>query len=177
MAAPVVSGAAALMIQADPTLTPDTVKARLMKSAAKTFPQYSSWTDPATGVTYTSQYDAFTVGAGYVDVAAALAATDVVPAGMNAKSPSVTYDPNTGNTYLVTGSSVIWGSSVVWGSSVIWGSSVNTDALSGQSIVWGSSVVWGSSTSDAFSVIWGSSVLWGASNDAAQTADAVAGDN
>src|SRR5437016_8669331 len=30
MATPVVSGAAALMIQADPTLTPDTVKARLM---------------------------------------------------------------------------------------------------------------------------------------------------
>src|SRR5206468_3637007 len=35
MAAPVVAGAAALMLQADPTLTPDTVKARLMVSADK----------------------------------------------------------------------------------------------------------------------------------------------
>src|SRR5205085_10941198 len=41
MAAPMVSGAAALMLQKDPTLTPDQVKARLMKSADKTFPQYS----------------------------------------------------------------------------------------------------------------------------------------
>ena len=36
MATPVVSGAAALMIEKDPTLTPDTVKARLMKTASKT---------------------------------------------------------------------------------------------------------------------------------------------
>ncbi len=35
MAAPVVSGAAALMLQANPSLTPDTIKARLMASADK----------------------------------------------------------------------------------------------------------------------------------------------
>src|SRR6266581_2137918 len=45
MATPVVSGAAALMIQADPTLTPDTVKARLMESATKSFPIESTTTD------------------------------------------------------------------------------------------------------------------------------------
>src|ERR1039458_8645095 len=41
MATPVVSGAAALLIQQDPTLGPDTVKARLMKTANKTFPTAS----------------------------------------------------------------------------------------------------------------------------------------
>ena len=35
MAAPVVAGAAALMLQANPNLTPDTIKARLMLSADK----------------------------------------------------------------------------------------------------------------------------------------------
>ena len=35
MAAPVVAGAAALMLQRDPTLTPDTIKARLMTAADK----------------------------------------------------------------------------------------------------------------------------------------------
>ncbi len=72
MATPVVSGAAALMIEKDPSLTPDTVKARLMKTASKTFPVMSTATDPTTGQTYTDFYDMFTVGAGYVDVAAAL---------------------------------------------------------------------------------------------------------
>src|SRR5579863_4870859 len=42
MATPVVSGAVALMIQKDPTLTPDTVKARIMKTAWKGFGVYTS---------------------------------------------------------------------------------------------------------------------------------------
>src|SRR5579871_5803545 len=40
MATPVVSGAAALMLQRYPGLSPDTVKARLMKTATKSFPVY-----------------------------------------------------------------------------------------------------------------------------------------
>ena len=73
MATPVVSGAAALLLQKDPDLTPDQVKARLMKTAGKAFPTFSTVLDPATGRAYRSQYDIFTVGAGYVDIAAALA--------------------------------------------------------------------------------------------------------
>src|ERR1700733_707646 len=42
MATPVVSGAAALMVQEDPTLTPDQIKARLMKTATKQFARYST---------------------------------------------------------------------------------------------------------------------------------------
>jgi hypothetical protein len=52
-------------------LTPDQVKARLMKTASKTFPTLSTATDPTTGISYTSYYDIFTVGAGYVDIYAA----------------------------------------------------------------------------------------------------------
>jgi len=72
MASPMVAGTAALLLQKDPSLTPDTVKARLMKTATKTFPAYSIVTDPVTGQLYTSQYDIFTVGAGYLDAWAAL---------------------------------------------------------------------------------------------------------
>lgn len=172
MAAPVVSGAAALLIQQNPAITPDQVKARLMLTANKTvFPSYSSWTDPSTGITYNEQYDIFTIGAGYVDVYAALNSTAMAPTNVGAAmSPTAAYDSTTGTVYLVTGSSVVWGSSVTWGTSVVWGSSVIWGANSlGQSVLWGSSVCWGSSTSSGFSVIWGSSVIWGASNSSAMT--------
>ena len=49
MAAPVVSGAAALLLQQNSLLTPDQIKARLMKTAGKTFPAFSSVTDATTG--------------------------------------------------------------------------------------------------------------------------------
>src|SRR3984957_9690540 len=65
MATPVVSGAAALMFQENPSLTPDQVKARLMKTATKQFARYTSATDlHHTGV-FNSQQDIFAVGAGY----------------------------------------------------------------------------------------------------------------
>ena len=72
MAAALVSGASALLIEQQPWVTPDQVKARLMKTASKTFPAASLSTDPVTGTTYQNQYDIFTVGAGYLDVWAAL---------------------------------------------------------------------------------------------------------
>jgi hypothetical protein len=71
-----------------PSLTPDQVKAILMKSASKTFPQYSITLDPATGITYVSQYDVFTVGAGYLDLQAALnVAATPPPSGATMISP------------------------------------------------------------------------------------------
>lgn len=50
MAAPMVSGAAALLLQKTPSMTPDQVKARLMKTASKAFPTTSIATDPNTGL-------------------------------------------------------------------------------------------------------------------------------
>jgi serine protease AprX len=164
MATPVVSGAAVLLLQQNPSLTPDQVKARLMKTAYKNFPRYSTATDTLTGARYTSQYDIFTVGAGYLDIQAALNNTDTASSTIgSAMSPAVTKDSN-GNIAMVKNSSVIWGSSVLWGSSVVWGSSVIWGTnVSGQSVLWGSSVVWGSSSNRGYSVLWGSSVMWGSS--------------
>lgn len=72
MATPVVSGAAALMLQQNPALTPDQIKARLMRTAAKKFPQFSVAVDPDTNIPYTTYNDIFTVGAGYLDIRAAM---------------------------------------------------------------------------------------------------------
>jgi serine protease AprX len=174
MATPAVSAAAALLLNQNSSLTPDQIKARLMKTAYKTFPASSVATDPVTGQTYTSYYDLFTVGAGYLDINAAMANNDKAPATVgSALSPRVILNANgtvslaNGNS-VIAGSSVVWGTSVVWGNSVVWGTNVN-----GSSVVWGtsslsaSSVVWGNSTLAGYSVVWGtsgacaSSVVWG----------------
>jgi serine protease AprX len=85
MATPVAGGEVALMLQKDPTLSPDTVKARIMKTASRNFPAYSTATDASTGQTCVSAYDLFTMGAGYVDIATALSSSDV--ASKRAASP------------------------------------------------------------------------------------------
>jgi serine protease AprX len=166
MATPVVSGAVALLLQKNGSLTPDQVKARLMKSAYKTFPRYSTAKDPTTGKSYTSQYDIFTVGAGYLDIQAALSSTDLAPAAFgSAKSPSVARDKSK-NVYLVTGSSILWGGSVTWGTSVVWGTSVLWGtSVAGESVLWGSSAPWGSSVDGGYSVLWGTSIIWGTSDE------------
>src|SRR5271165_110875 len=102
MATGVVSGAAALMLQQDPTLTPDQVKARLMKTAYKNLPPYTTVVDTTTvngGGTYYIQSDGFTVGAGYLDLQAALNNTDLAP-GI-AKSPTAYYDASSGNVFFL----------------------------------------------------------------------------
>jgi len=151
MATPVVSGAAVLLLQKTPGLTPDQVKARLMKNATKNFPASSVAVDPITRIAYTSYYDLFTIGAGYLDIAAALADTTV--ASGSAQSPAVSYNRSTGKVTLqdIGAAHVIWGTSVIWGTNVIWGTSV----VSGANVIWGTSVIWGTN------VIWGTSVIWG----------------
>ena len=157
MATPLVSGAVALMLQQDPSLTPDQVKARLMKTAWKGFNQYSQSTD-GHGNQYPNQYDIFTYGAGYLDIDAALNNTDLAT-GV-ALSPTAVYDPITNTVSVVNTTSVVWGgTSVVWGAtSVVWGNSVvwGANAFTSNSVVWGStSVVWGARSVLGFSVVWG----------------------
>ena len=158
MATPVVSGAVALMLQQNSALTPDQVKARLMKTAWKGFAQYTSSTDRYENI-YNNEYDLFTYGAGYLDIDSALGNTNL-STGV-AFSPTATHKSNgtvtIANTPLdsnFNGSSVVWGSaSSIFGTSVVWGSSV----LSSTSVVWGStSVVWGSASVTGDSVVWGS---------------------
>jgi serine protease AprX len=129
---------------ANPMMNPDQVKARLMKTAYKTFPWYSSYTDLTTGVTYTSQYDVFTVGAGYLDIQAALASTDL-STGV-AQSPTVQYDPATQSVYFVNDSFAVWGGSSNWSSFTAWG---------GNSFVGSNFAVWGGSSPWASFAVWG----------------------
>jgi serine protease AprX len=159
MAAGVVSGMAALMIQADPSLTPDTLKARLMKSAEKR-----------------PVYDVFSEGAGFADLHAALAEEGTALSG--APSPTVEWTEaglaieTTGARWLssdacdpatVYGPEPLRGTGGVWADSDIWSDSSSERSatiLSGHSIVWGggkksSDPTGGSSSTSSDSIVWG----------------------
>ncbi|HEV8337364.1 MAG TPA: S8 family peptidase [Candidatus Polarisedimenticolia bacterium] len=141
MSAGVVSGMAALMIQAQPLITPDTVKARLMKGAEKRL-----------------GYDVFSEGAGFADLITALGLADV--ALLPALSPKATWT-ETGILFQDPGT--LWGDAAVWGGDVIWGS----DPQRGTGAVWGDATVWGrrAAASSSGSVAPGnagaSSIVWG----------------
>jgi serine protease AprX len=165
MSTPVVSGVIADLLQAHPSLTPDQIKARLMKTAYKTFPTTSTAVDPVTGQTFTSQYDIFTIGAGYLDAAAALTNTDV--ANGTAMSPIATYEATSGQVYLTYDPSSIWNNTnasakttaapaSVWGTNSVWGNVV----VDADKTVWGAASVWGNSSIAAFKTVWGASGVW-----------------
>src|SRR5580704_4564367 len=163
MATPVVSGAVALLLQQNPRLTPDQVKARLMKTAFKSFPGYSVTIDPITHAAYTSQYDIFTVGAGYLDIAAALNNTDL--ANLPALSPTAVFDPTTNTVKLVLGNAVTWGTSLTWGTALIWGSNL---FLTNGNPINGSALIWGTNSIPGLALIWGSGLIWGTDSPQAE---------
>jgi serine protease AprX len=165
MAAPVVAGTVALMLQANPTLTPNAVKAIL---------EYTAQANPA--------YDSLTQGVGFLDANGAVAlATAMASHGGDTSPDSSLWSRHIiwGN-HLVSGGMLTadanaWSTALIWGATrtstgqlVEWG--VRSAADSGDTVVWvtsdGDTVVWGTSGGDT--VVWGTSggdtVVWGTSD-------------
>ena len=167
MAAPVVAGSVALMIQANPSLTPNLVKAIL---------QYTAQMQP--GVDYMTQGGGFLNTKGAVDLARFFAQTS-----HGARYP---YDRswarkiNWGNRRLGKGAISpnrnAWDLSTVWGSAtdsdgdnVVWGTGCEDSFC--RNVVWGTfddgeNVVWGTADSEGDNVVWGTfddgdNVVWG----------------
>jgi serine protease AprX len=115
MAAPMVSAAAALLLQDEPGLTPDQVKYRLMATANK------SW----------AGYNATKSGAGYLDVNAAVGGTTTKSANTGVMASQL----------LMTGEAPITWGSVGW-NSVGW-NSVGWNSVGWNSVGW-NSVGWNS---------------------------------
>ena len=119
VSAPMVSGAVAILLQDEPTLTPDQVKYRLMATANK------SW----------AGYNASTAGAGYLNIYNAVYGTTTQSANMGILPSQL----------LTTGTDPIAWSSVGW-NSVGW-NSVGWNSVGWNSVGW-NSVGWNSDAWD-----------------------------
>jgi serine protease AprX len=135
MAAPVVTGTVALMLQANPTLTPNAVKAIL---------QYTAQVYPG--------YDALTEGAGFLNARGA-----VELARFFAAPADVPYPASEG-----WSGHIIWGNHRVrggwltpdasaWSSSAVWGDATTS---AGTNVAWGVICIGGCDTSDAVWAPW-----------------------
>jgi serine protease AprX len=191
MAAPVVAGTVALMLQANPSLTPNAVKAILQYTAE----QYQG-------------YNALTQGAGFLNAVGAVRLArfyanaqpgDPLPSQamwgkhiiwgnhmMASGVPALSANAyQVGTTWGVAktsdGDNIVWGTTtgadgdnIVWGTSgdgdnIVWGTAAGGD---GDNIVWGTdcggadcdNIVWG--TSDGDNIVWGTAadgdnIVWG----------------
>jgi len=161
MATPVVSGAVALLLQQNPSLTPDQVKARLMKSAQKVSTLYATAYDHLTLAPFSLQSDVLEVGAGYLDIQAALNNHDLTTLPAVSASAILASVSGKNQVSIQRNYATVWGSSVVWGDSLVYGTYViaGTNA-GGFSILWGSSAIWGMDDGGGgFSVVWGDSLI------------------
>ena len=193
MAAPVVSGTIALMLQANPNLTPNLIKA-LLQYTAQQYKEYN--------VT-TRQYQAYSAlrqGAGFLNALGAvrLAKFYVNPqAGERVPVQKVwSRKINWGNHRLSGGfikpSANAWANNIVWGTAktlgadgdnIVWGTAADGDnivwgtAADGDNIVWGTAadgdnIVWGTAA-DGDNIVWGTdcggadcdNVVWGTAAD------------
>src|SRR5262245_14328023 len=171
MAAPVVSGTVALMLQANPNLTPNLVKA-ILQYTAQEYPDYK----------------ALRQGAGFLNTLGAVElARFYATAAPGARMP----------VQRIWSQKIIWGSHELrhgvikpsanaWGKTVVWGSA-KTGGVTGQNIVWGvncgsdcMNIVWG--VNDSLNIVWGTAaddlnIVWGTSGDDMNIVWGTAGDD
>jgi hypothetical protein len=156
MASPIVAGTVALMLQANPNLTPNLVKAILQ---------------------YTAQdyrYDPLTQGAGFLNTKGAVDLAKFL------KNPQVGQAYPKGQQW---GKTILWGNHKLkrgvikpagsaWSVNTVWGSASDAE---GDNIVWGTAcgdnecdnIVWGTAEMDADNIVWGTfdaegdNIVWG----------------
>jgi serine protease AprX len=164
MAAPVVSGTVALMLEANPRLTPNMVKAMLQFTAQ-----------------VYGNYNYMTQGAGFLNTLGAVRLARFFAVGdkgddypnMKAWSRHIFWGNRRVAGGVLTPGGTAWGANIVWGDAhtpagqnIVWGE--NCDRADCDNIVWGNNIVWGESD-DSDNIVWGNTdgdnIVWGNSDD------------
>ena len=164
MATPVVAGTVALMLESNPNLTPNMVKAILQYTAQ----DYAGYNHLTQGAGFLNTYGAVKLSRYFKTAKAG----DRYP-DMTGWSKHIQWgNYRVGGGVLTPGANA-WGANIVWGDSytpngtnIVWGENCDTAAC--DNIVWGNNIVWGDSVLD--NIVWGNTdadnVVWGNSNAA-----------
>jgi serine protease AprX len=187
MAAPVVSGTVALMLQANPNLTPNLIKA-ILQYTAEERPGYSALRQGAgflntLGAVRLAQYYATAAPGARMPVQRLWSRKIIwgnhrlrggyIKPTANAWATNIVW--GTAKTAGVTGQNIVWGTncSDAYCENIVWGTSDED-----QNIVWGTwgddlNIVWGTGVADDFNIVWGTdcggadceNIVWGTSDD------------
>jgi serine protease AprX len=161
MAAPMVAGMAALILQANPNLDPNTVKSILMYTAQQLDLRDAGGQPLPLGLSVLTQ------GAGSVNLAGAVEVASKIDASKVVGSPWLTAGLS-GQTTL-SNFTFNWSGGLLYGGQVIWGQGIfavrqelfDIDVPWGDQVVWGQQITWGADGVEAAQPIWGDQVIWG----------------
>jgi hypothetical protein len=178
MAAPVVSGTVALMLQANPALTPNLIKA-ILQYTAQVYPGYSALRE---GAGFLNTLGAVRLAKFY----ATARPGDRMPV-QKVWSRQIIWGNHrlTGGVIKPTGNA--WATNIVWGTAltlmsagdnIVWGTMDASD-----NIVWGTAaddnIVWGTEAADLNNIVWGTAfadnIVWGTDCGGADCANVVWG--
>jgi serine protease AprX len=178
MAAPVVSGTVALMMQANPNLTPNLVKA-ILQYTAEPHPEYSPLRDGAgflntLGAVDLARFYATASPGAKMKVPGSwsrsiiwgnhrLSKGDINPTA-NAWGTNIVW--GTAKTLMTSGDNIVWGTMAQFADNIVWGTSTTSGGLLGSAlnmldnIVWGTSglldnIVWGTAFDTIDNIVWG----------------------
>jgi serine protease AprX len=159
MAAPVVAGTVALMLEANPSLTPNLVKA-ILQFTAQVY----------------GGYDYLTQGAGFLNTLEAVRLARYFADGdpgdeypsMRSWSRHIFWGNRRVTGGVLTMGGTAWAQNIVWGDSktptgqnIVWGDNCLNAGC--DNVVWGNNIVWGDSGDD--NIVWGNNIVWGDSGD------------
>jgi subtilisin family serine protease len=179
MAAPVVSGTVALMLQANPTLTPNLIKA-ILQYTAEPYPGYNALRE---GAGFLNSYGAVRLAKFYADnrvgTRMPLQSTwsrriiwgnhQIRGGYLNPRGNAWATTTVWGAARTVNGLNIVWGTDCGSGcDNIVWG----THDANGDNIVWGTqgddNIVWGTGGED--NIVWGTlfagdNIVWGTGSD------------
>ena len=170
MAAGVASGVVGLVIEANPQLTPNALKAILEFTG---IPVKDGAMKP---------YDALTQGAGAINGVGAIKLASAIdasqPIGGRWLMVGMPFRSTIGGVALKWAQAIIWGphhvmgnslideNRIAWANNIVWGSGVDD-----YNIVWGNAadeednIVWGTAYDEGDNIVWGTNIVWSTAYD------------